>query len=362
MSGTSLDGIDVALIVTDGDSVSEIGPFRSFAYAQAERELLRRALKHAAGLAKRDARPGALAEAERFITSRHGDAVEAFLAETGTARGSVDLIGFHGQTVLHDPARRLTVQLGDGEALARRLGLPVVWDFRAADVAAGGQGAPLVPAYHRALAAAAGLESPAAFLNIGGVANVTYVGSGGELIAFDTGPGNALLDDWVLKRTGRPYDDAGRLAASGTPSAAMLKRLLGHPYFSAPPPKSLDRDSFDVTALAELSDADGAATLLYFTALAAAAAVSQLPAAPRSWHVCGGGRHNGALMRLLGETLRAKVAPIDELGFDGDATEAQAFGFLAVRAAEGLPLTFPLTTGVPEPLPGGRISRPESCS
>jgi anhydro-N-acetylmuramic acid kinase len=361
MSGTSLDGIDVALIVSDGEKINEIGPFRSFFYAEGERELLRRALKDAAGMKSRDELPGVLNEAKRTVTVRHAEAVEVFLAETGTARSGIDLVGFHGQTVLHDPARRLTVQIGDGAALAGRLGIPVVWDFRAADVGAGGQGAPFVPAYHRALAETAGLEPPVAFLNVGGVANVTYIGADGELIAFDTGPGNALLDDWVHRRTGSPFDADGRLAASGKPSERFLAQLLAQPYFYAPPPKSLDRNSFDVSAVAELSDADGAATLLAFTARSVAAALRHLPALPRSWHVCGGGRRNAALMRLLGEMLKdAPIRSIDELGFDGDATEAQAFGFLAIRAADGAPLTFPMTTGVPAPLSGGRISLPAS--
>lgn len=360
MSGTSLDGIDVALIRTDGERIAEFGPSLTVAYRDADRDVLRRALREAAGLTDRSSRPGALAEAEELVTRRHAEIVERFLAETGT-RGEIDLVGFHGQTVLHDAARRLTVQIGKGQDLADRLGTPVVWDFRADDVAAGGQGAPFVPAYHRALAETAGVAGPLAILNIGGVANLTFIGRDGELVAFDTGPGNALLDDWVLQRTGRPFDTDGRLAASGTPSSEILAKLLEHPFFAAPPPKSLDRDSFSSRPVSDLSDADGAATLLRFTALSIAAAMRHLPAAPSACYVCGGGRRNAELMRLLAEALGgADVRPLEDLGFDGDATEAQAFAFLAVRAADGKPLTYPMTTGAPRPLSGGRLSRPET--
>ncbi len=215
-------------------------------------------------------------------------------------------------------------------------------------MAAGGQGAPLAPVFHRALAETAGVARPALFLNIGGVANVTYVGPGEELIAFDTGPGNALLDDWMLARTGRPFDVDGKLAASGTPSDALLAKLLAHPYFALPPPKSLDRDAFVSLLPTTLSDADGAATLLHFSARSVAAALDLLPARPVACYASGGGRHNVAMMRLIGEALPGiPLHRLEKLGFDGDATEAQAFAFLAVRAADRKPISYPLTTGVP---------------
>ncbi len=362
MSGTSLDGIDVAVLTTDGERLQEFGPARTFPYSDADRDFLRRALRDAVALERRDDRPGVLGEAEALVTSRHAEAVETFLAEAGVDRQKIDLVGFHGQTVFHDPGRRLTVQLGDGQALADRLRRPVVWDFRADDVAAGGQGAPLVPVYHRALAASAGLEGPVAFLNIGGVANVTYVGADGELLAFDTGPGNALLDDFVHRRTGRPFDEDGRLAASGSPSADILAKLLAHPYFRAPAPKSLDRNAFAVPPELELlSDADGAATLLHFTARAVAAGAALLPETPRAWYLCGGGRHNAEHRRALTAQLRrASVLPLEALGFDGDVTEAQAFAFLAVRSVLRLPLTYPRTTGA-GPLSGGHTSAPATA-
>jgi anhydro-N-acetylmuramic acid kinase len=254
------------------------------------------------------------------------------------------------------------VQIGDGQALAERLRIPVVWDFRAADMNAGGQGAPLAPVFHRALAETAGLEPPILFLNIGGVANVTYVGAGGELIAFDTGPGNGLLDDWVLGRTGKPFDVDGRLAASGTPSEEILHVLLSHSYFALTPPKSLDRNTFAVSALAALSDADGAATLLQFSSRSAAAALRHLPERPRHCFASGGGRHNVALMQALRNSLQIPLLPLEEAGFDGDATEAQAFAFLAVRSLRGMPLSYPLTTGVSRPTTGGIHSTPSEAS
>ncbi len=360
MSGTSLDGVDVALIETDGERVAAFGPARTFPYEEADREIFRHAVRDARGLSDRSARPGVLAKAEELVTRRHAEAVEAFLAAEGIAAIGIDIVGFHGQTVFHDPEKTLTVQIGDGARLAERLGIPVVWDFRADDMAAGGQGAPLAPVFHRALAETARLTPPVLFLNIGGVANVTYVGADGALIAFDTGPGNSLLDDWTFARTGQPFDAEGRLATRGTPSETILARLLAHPYFALPPPKSLDRDAFAALLPTSLSDADGAATLLHFSARAAASALPLLPARPAACYASGGGRHNVALMRLLAEALEGiPIDPIETLGFDGDATEAQAFAFLAVRAAERLPLSYPMTTGVPAPQTGGRLSRPK---
>ncbi|MGQ7791657.1 anhydro-N-acetylmuramic acid kinase [Faunimonas sp. B44] len=357
MSGTSLDGIDVALVVTDGARIERLGAARTYPYAPAERACLAAALREASRLAGRADRPGILAEAERLVTERHVAAVEAFLAEAG-AGAAIDVIGFHGQTVLHDPARRLTVQIGDGQALADRLGTAVVWDMRAADVAAGGQGAPLVPVFHRALAERTGLAPPVAFVNIGGVSNVTFIGSDETLLAFDAGPGNALIDDWMLRRTGEPVDRDGGTARAGTADEELLRLFMSDPFFSVAPPKSLDRDHFRIAALDGLSTADGAATLAHFTAASLAAASSHLPEAPRAWVVCGGGRNNRYLMEILAERLPQPVRSADDIGIDGDAVEAQAFAYLAVRALNGDPITFPGTTGVPRPLAGGIVSRP----
>ncbi len=359
MSGTSLDGVDVALVRTDGKRIAEFGAARTYPYSDEDRTLLREATVDARDLSDRNARPGLLAEAEALVTARHAEAVEAFLAEEAIPPDTVELVGFHGQTVFHDPARALTVQIGHGQALADRLKIAVAWDMRADDVAAGGQGAPLAPVFHRALAEAAGLDGPVVFLNLGGVANITYVGRDGGLLAFDTGPGNGLLDDWAFRRRGEAFDADGRLAASGTASVQILEALLGHPYFALPPPKSLDRNAFSIAVLSDLSDADGAATLLRFSALGVKAALEHLPEPPRAWYASGGGRQNAELMRVLAEVLKAApLLPLESLGFDGDATEAQAFAFLAVRVAERMPLTYPLTTGVAEPLTGGRLSAP----
>jgi anhydro-N-acetylmuramic acid kinase len=359
MSGTSMDGIDVALVDTDGRALACPGPASFYPYDDAERALLRAAIAEAIVLEDRAARPGKVGEAERLITTRHAEAVDAFIAEHRIDRATVGVVGFHGQTVLHRPEKRLTVQIGDGRALATALGLNVAWDMRAADVAAGGQGAPLVPAWHRALVDAARLHAPVLVINLGGVANVTWA-PGGEAdpIAFDTGPANALLDDLMLERTGVAMDRDGAAAAAGTVDAAALKALLAHPFFTAPAPKSLDRNAFSRAAVAGLSTEDAAATLTAFTAMSVALSLRLLPGEPRLAIACGGGARNPALMAALADALPCPVEPASAFGWNGDAIEAQAFAYLAVRALEGLPLTFPTTTGAPSPLTGGIVSHP----
>jgi len=358
MSGTSLDGVDVALVDTDGERVVTLGPTGYRAYSDAEREVLRGALADAAGLTDRAARPGRLGDAERIVTDAHAEAVEAFLRRHGIGPGEVQAVGFHGQTVLHRPEMRLTVQLGDGAALARRLRIPVIFDFRAADVAEGGQGAPLVPVFHRALVRASGIEPPVAILNVGGVANVTFLDSGSGLLAFDTGPGNALIDDWMRERAGKGFDENGAAAAAGKPDETLLAWLLVHPYFSKEPPKSLDRNWFSARMVGHLSVEDGAATLAAFTARAVGRAVEFAEEEPTRWIVGGGGAKNPELMRLLGDVLKAEIASADAIGWSSDHLEAQAFAYLAVRSLRGLPLTFPSTTGVCEAMTGGVVARP----
>lgn len=358
MSGTSMDGIDVALIETDGEDITTFGPSALHPYRDEERALLRRAVADARRLTDRAARPGALAEAEALVTTLHEAAIGVFLDANGIARARVDVVGFHGQTVLHRPERGLTVQLGDGGALARAIGIPVVHDFRAADVAAGGQGAPLVPVYHRALVGRLGGPMPVAVVNIGGVSNITYV-DGDELVACDTGPGNALLDDWMLRRSGLAMDENGRAAAHGRADADWLARALRDPFFDRPPPKSLDRNAFAKLSVDQMTTEDGAATLTAFTAQAIARVMSLLPKVPLRWIVTGGGAHNPTLMRMLREAIApAEVLPAGELGWNVDALEAQAFAFLAARSLKGLPLAFPGTTGVPEPTTGGVLAAP----
>jgi anhydro-N-acetylmuramic acid kinase len=361
MSGTSQDGDDVALIDSDGERIAQLGATACRPYSKAERTLLRRATAAAANLTERSARPGVVAKAERLINDAHAEAVESFLVANGLQRGEVAVIGFHGQTLLHRPEQRLTLQIGDGRALAARLGIPAVYDFRAADVAAGGQGAPLAPVFHRALVRRLQHASPIAVLNLGGVANVTYI-DGEELIACDTGPGNALLDDFLRLRTGEPLDTDGRAAASGSIDEKMIERLLAHPFFALAPPKSLDRNAFRGwvgDTLDGIGVENGAATLTALTAAAVARIVPYLPRPPASWIVAGGGARNPTLLRMLTERLApARVESAHAIGWSIDSLEAQAFAYLAVRSLRGLPITFPTTTGVPRPLTGGVLARP----
>ena len=345
MSGTSLDGVDAALIETDGIAVTGFGPWRTTPYPEDLRARLRAVIEGRGGRE----------EAERALTAFHADAAAALLAESGVRSEEVAVAGFPGHTVRHQPEAGLTDQIGDGAALARRLGIGVVNDFRSNDVAAGGQGAPLVPLFHAALARRSGLAAPLAVLNLGGVANVTWIGGPDDedLLAFDTGPGCAPIDDWVLGRTGAALDLDGWLARSGAVDPAALDALLAHPYFEAKPPKSLDRNAFDPAPVGGLTAGDGAATLVAFTAEAVRRALAHMPAPPLRWLVTGGGRHNPALMAALAERLGAPCDAVERVGWQGDALEAQAFGYLAVRSRRGLALSLPRTTGVPRPVSGG---------
>jgi anhydro-N-acetylmuramic acid kinase len=346
MSGTSLDGIDVAAVETDGASLVRPGPAQTTPYPPAFRDRLRSVL---GGI-------GRVASVEAELTRLHADAVQRFRAAHPEI--AVELIGFHGHTILHRPEERRTWQIGDGALLARLTGCDVVADFRGADVAAGGEGAPLAPLYHAALAA--GREKPLAVLNVGGVANVTWIGprnidTEGAILAFDTGPGNALIDDWARRHTGQTADIDGALARTGRVSDLRVGRALTHPFFARQPPKSLDRDDFRSFVPDELNAADGAATLTEITAAAAAKAQPFFPAPPKEWLVCGGGRHNPVLMAALSRRLAAPVRPVEAASWDGDALEAQAFAYLAVRSVLGLPLSLPSTTGAPHPICGGRL-------
>jgi len=345
MSGTSLDGIDAAMIETDGQERVIPGPSLTIPYRETFRERLRSVL---GGV-------GPVAEVEGELTRFHADAAEQFLERNPAT--AIDIVGFHGHTILHRPDERRTWQLGNGALLARLLGVDIVADFRSADVAAGGEGAPLAPLFHAALAAT--LPKPLAILNIGGVANVTWIGEGGQILAFDTGPGNALIDDWVRQRTGAAADIDGAFARAGGASTAYIARFLTLPFFGLPPPKSLDRDDFRAIEPEGLSLEDGAATLTEMTAAAVAAAIRYFPQPPLEWLVCGGGRRNPVLMEALRRRLGASVRPVEQVGWDGDALEAQAFAYLAVRSVRGLPLSLPSTTGVPRPISGGRLF---SCS
>ena len=347
ISGTSMDGIDVALIRSDGEARVETGPAATFPYP----EPVARALRAVVANPNEAEKPQA--ELERAVTDAHVAAVEAFLERFAIARENVALAGLHGQTILHKPRASLTRQLCDGARAAAALKIDVVCDFRSADVAAGGEGAPLAPIYHAAMAA--GLERPLMILNWGGVGNVTWLGRKGEIVAFDTGPANALIDDFLMRRRGAAFDADGALAERGRVDGEARDAMMRDPYFDQPPPKSLDRNHFaGVAGVVEtLSDADGAATLSAFTVEATVAALRRVPEAPARWLVGGGGRRNPFLMRRLAERLGVSVEPVERIGFDGDAIEAQCFAYLALRSRRGAPLSFPATTGVPQPLTGG---------
>ncbi len=347
MSGTSMDGIDVALVCTDGEERWTVLASATYAYGSGMRARLAAAL---------DMPERPHLDLEALLTRLHARAVRRFLAGRAGLGRRLAVVGLHGHTLLHWPERGRTRQLGDGRLLARLLGVPVVADFRSRDVAAGGEGAPLAPVFHRAVTRTA--PRPLVVLNLGGIANLTWIGADERLLAFDCGPGNALLDAWALQHLGTPMDRDGRLAAGGRVCEAALARALAHPFFARPPPKSLDRKSFDLAPVAALSPQDGAATLAAFTAEAVARALAWCPVQPRLVLVTGGGRRNPVLMAQLAERLACAVAPIERLGLDGDSLEAQCFAYLAVRALRGLPLTFPDTTGVSEPLCGGRLFRP----
>ena len=352
MSGTSLDGVDAALIETDGEAQVRPGPSLSIPYDADMRALLRGALETARGLDRGAPIPADILEAERRLTEIHARAVNGLMEKTGPA----DLIGFHGQTILHRPEQRWTWQIGDGALLARLTGIDVIHDFRSKDVAAGGQGAPFMPLYHAAMAVGSALPKPLVVVNIGGVGNVTYI-DGDLVLAFDTGPGNAPIDDWMLRHTGQPVDRNGAFAATGQVNQAALAAMLGNPYFAKLPPKSLDRLDFGFAAVEGLIPADGAATLADFTAATIARAAEHFPQSPATWVISGGGRHNEFLMERLRARLKGNVLKAEGARWDGDALEAEGFAYLAMRAKLGLPLSLPTTTGVPTPLTGGVLHK-----
>ncbi len=368
MSGTSMDGVDAAVIETDGKAhVVPAGPALGRDYEADVRAAVRAAVDAGRDVPVDGPIPDDIiavwARAESLLTQAHIACLEAVKAKAAPGVWErIGLIGFHGQTVLHRPDQRLTVQLGDGDRLARAAGKPVVCDFRLADVAAGGQGAPFAPLYHRALAervrAERGLDGAMAALNLGGVGNVTWIGSDGGILAFDTGPANGPIDDWIERHTGTRMDVDGSIAAQGRVHEDRVAAMLDHGFFDVKPPKSLDRLDFGTAAVNGLSLEDGAATLTAFTAASVARAVEHMAADPVLWIACGGGRKNPTLMRMLNERLPGTVEPAESVGWNGDFLEAQAFAYLAVRSTRGLPLSLPETTGVPEPCPGGRVISP----
>lgn len=340
MSGTSADGVDAAMITTNGETLVETHESLFVPYDDALRQQIFAVMR---------------GEGDKYLTARtltqtHIEAVHQLLAKTQRA---VHAVGFHGQTIYHAPEQGITEQIGDARLMARTLGIPVVADFRSNDVRHGGQGAPLVPLYHAALAST--LPKPQMVVNIGGVANITWLGEEGSIIAFDCGPGNALLDDWMHRHTGARYDEVGACAAEGFVNEPLLAEWLSRPFFHAPVPKSLDRNQFHdiLPALEGASLQDGAATLTAFTAAAIAQAARFAPKRPTKLLITGGGRHNPTLMRLLETRAACAVAPVEAVGWNGDMLEAEAFAYLAARSMLGLPLSLPTTTGVSQPVTGG---------
>ncbi|MBB4954101.1 1,6-anhydro-N-acetylmuramate kinase/predicted acetyltransferase [Agrobacterium vitis] len=365
MSGTSMDGIDVAMLTTDGLGKLERGPFLSIPYDDGFRAMLRQGLEDAKTITERQQRPGDLRVLEEALTLHHAAAVKAFLAAHQLRSRDMDVIGFHGQTVLHRPDQALTVQIGDGALLARETGIDVVYDMRANDMTHGGQGAPLVPVYHAALAASMGAaQRPVCFVNIGGISNLTFIGADGEIIAFDSGPGNTLIDQWVEGQTGKAFDAGGEIAAKGKVVPALADAYLNHRFFTANTRRSLDRNDFAPPKPGDATLEDGARTLAHLAAASIFASARHLPQKPKTYIICGGGRLNAVIMADLVAMAKAQAAEVinaDDLALDGDAMEAEAWAYLAARALKSLPLTFPGTTGVTAAVTGGVHRIPVVC-
>lgn len=363
MSGTSLDGVDAAIIETDGETIFGFGKAVSVPYLPADRAVLESATQKALAWNFSGPQPNEFTQAEDVLHRAHVEVVRSLLLKSELNPSDIDLVGFHGQTVLHraptEALKGQTLQLGNGGRLSRALGIDVAYDFRSADVAAGGQGAPLAPIYHKALLDMAGLGADTAILNIGGVSNFTLLSPDGQLIASDAGPGNGPLDQWVKQNSLGSYDKDGAISLMGTPDFARLEGWLARDFFKLPVPKSADRYDFDVLPrMHGLSPEDGAATLCAFTALAVANTLRQTECALKQIVVCGGGRRNPVIMAALRETTRCRIISSESAGWDGDALEAQAFAYLAVRTVKRLPLSFPKTTGVKTEMSGGVIAKP----
>lgn len=362
MTGTSLDAVDMAVLETDGEQMIRFGPAGERKLSDATRNVILEATRQALAWPRGEEPPPIFPHAAEMVAEEHFGAAESFLAEHGLAWPDLDLIGMHGQTVLHerpkDGVAGRTVQLGDGAMLARLAGRPVAFDFRSADVAAGAEGAPLAPLYHVARARASGLKPPVAVLNVGGVANVTFWTGPDSFAAFDTGPGNGMIDLLVQARGAGRYDVGGKYASVGRADEAAVRAYLAHPYFQGPPPKSLDRYDFSLEPLDGLQLEDAAATLVAFMAEGVKRAVEQVETPPSEVIVCGGGRHNPEIMKALAARLPVPVRTAEDHGWRGDSIEAEAIAYLAARTKRGLPISFPTTTGVRAPMAGGRIVRP----
>ncbi|MBL0925655.1 MAG: anhydro-N-acetylmuramic acid kinase [Sphingomonadaceae bacterium] len=356
MSGTSRDGVDAVLIKTDGLSLVTPIAFQFEPYPDYLRSAIADACDVAMSCTQRQTHP-IIEHCEQSLSERHLTVTHALLKKAGVLASEISLIGLHGHTIAHRADLGWTWQIGKAEFLANQLDIPVMSNMRQYDVMYGGQGAPLIPVFHRALFA--DTSQPVAVLNLGGVANLTFIGRDGALAAFDCGMANALIDDWMSRKTNYPYDEGGDFAATGVVDATALGNMLEHPFFSASFPKSLDRKDFNLDFVEGLSAGDGAATLTAFSARAVAIGLRQLPAKPKRLIVCGGGRKNRTMIRMIEQYCEIPAVMTDDLGWDGDAIEAQGFAYLAYRCLHGLPITYPGTTGVPEPMSGGVLTRPE---
>lgn len=353
MSGTSIDGVDAALLRTDGVKILEHGPVAHLTYSGDNREVFEAAItaaEHWPG----GPEPQPIYRAAALVSDTHARLVNRLLDSAGLEPHDIDFLGLHGQTILHQPKKGRTVQIGDAQALANLTGIDVIADFRLKDISEGGEGAPLTPFYHQAMVRSSSLDEPVAVVNIGGVANITYI-DGDDILAFDTGPGNGLIDEWMADKTNRNFDEDGKVAALGTVDRHVLQTMLDNPWFYRKPPKSLDRYDFTGELVSRLSIEDGAATLTAFSAAAIAAGIDHLPGSPATWVVCGGGRHNKCLMEWLGTYLQTSVRTAEDVNWRGDDLEAEAFAFLAVRSYLGLPLSLPATTGVKAACSGGKL-------
>ena len=347
MSGTSGDGIDVAYIESNGSTISYLGNWGTYPYSDDFRKQLKVTKTTSANYY----------EIENKLTLLHSHAVQDFLNSNNLNANEIDLVGFHGHTIHHNPSKSISIQIGDGKHLAELLNITVFYDFRSNDILHGGQGAPLTPIFHSKLAET--LEKPVAVLNLGGVANITWIGEGNEdLLAFDSGPGNAMIDDWIFQHDAGVFDAGGQIAASGSANQNVLKELLKHSYFERLPPKSLDRNEFSLRLLKNCNLEDGAATLSAFSVETVKLSQTYFPRPEKSWIVCGGGRHNNYILSKLRDRLKQPVVNAEEIKWRGDAIEAQAFAYLAIRSSLGLPISFPNTTGVKTPLTGGKRADP----
>lgn len=358
MSGTSLDGVDVAILKTDGEHILQLGTWATTPYTPAERKTLQAATDIARKANTRLDDDPTVIKAGEIITQRHAEAITSLVTKSGLTPDDIDIVGFHGQTLLHRPLEAWTWQIGDGQELAQLIGIDVVDDFRAADMQAGGQGAPLAPIYHNALLrshmAALDMELPVVVLNLGGVANVTWMGEEDvPILAFDTGPGIGLIDDWVRRHSDQLWDEDGNMALAGQADMDKMRQLIAPEWFAQTPPKSLDRNDFPLGPIADLSAQDGAATLTALTAYSVGLSREHMPQVPKKWLLAGGGRHNPAVVAALKEVLGVPVVPVDDIGWRGDPLEAELFAFLAVRSRLKLPFSLPTTTGVKTPVSGG---------